>query len=435
MGRLTEIWQAAIGKKEPNPLDRYVYQMIGGSAIYPEIKNEFYLNSYTGNNDVFCVINKITEPASAVPIFQYDAKGELVENGRMLARLNNPNGYQSRTQFIEAGLSFYGLFGECFTAYETVELGPNKGIPARLDQLPPQWVQLNIGTYFDPVSSYSFYPLSQMGKPDYPKEQVFHWKDFNPEYTLTGGHLRGMSRLKPLIKTITGSSEGYNSLVKAFQNQGMWGLLSLLDPDGKQFSMTKEQKSLLKSNFRKDAAKGDMTILNSKGEYIKMGLTIVELDVIKALSVLSGKIYDVYGLPDQLFSGSQTKTYANQKEAERAAWENARKPWLDAYLEGFSKWLAPHFPGEEDHVLRADYSGIDALQANMVEKVQWMVQAQSFSRNDIREACGWERLDVPGMDDILVSAGVVPISEVGLMDIQTTEDALKALKISDYRAK
>jgi len=60
MGRLTEIWQAAIGKKEPNPLDRYVYQMIGGSAIYPEIKNEFYLNSYTGNNDVFCVINKMS---------------------------------------------------------------------------------------------------------------------------------------------------------------------------------------------------------------------------------------------------------------------------------------------------------------------------------------------------------------------------------------
>lgn len=435
MGRLAEIWQAATGKGTSNPLDRYVYQMLGGSAIYPELKNEFYLGSYTGNNDVFSVINKITEPASSVPVFQYDAKGELVENGKMLARLNKPNGYQSRTQFLEAGLSFFGIFGESFTAFETVENGPNAGIPLRLDQLPPQWVQLILGTYFDPIKGYSFYPLSQNGDPDYPKERVFHWKEFNPEYSLTGGHLRGMSRLKPLIKNITGSSEGYNSLVKAFQSQGMWGLVTMLDPDGAVVPLTAEQKSKTKALFKKDAAKGELTIVNSIVKYEKMGLTVVELNVLRSLTMLSGKVTDAFNIPDQLFAGSLSKTYSNMKEAEKTAWENARKPWLDAYLEGLSNWLAPYFPGEEDHVLKADYSGIEALQSNLVEKVQWMIQAQSFSRNDIREACSYERLPVPGMDDILVSAGMVPISEIGLMDIQQTEEVLKSLKLSDYRTK
>jgi HK97 family phage portal protein len=410
-------------------------KMLANNAVYPENSTEFYLNSYCGNNDVFTVINKITEPASTVPIFQYDKNGEVVENGKMLARLNNPNGYQSRSQFIEAALTFYYIFGESFTAFETIDNGMNKGVPLRLDTLPPQWVQLILGTYFNPVVGYSFYPMSGHNNsvPDYPKEKVFHWKEFNPDYQLTGGHLRGMSRLRPLVKTITGSAEAYNSLVKAFQSQGMWGILTLLEPDtNRAIETTKEQKSILKRTFKRDSKKGELTVANFGTQYTKMGLTIVELEVIKSIGLLGGKLTDAFNVPDQLFAGSQSKTYSNYKEAEQALWRNAIQTSLDAYLEGLSKWLAPFFPGEEETVLKADYSEVACLQNNMVELVQWMVSAQSFSRNDIREAVGWERLDIPGMDDILVSAGLMPISEMGLAPEQA-EEVLKSLKISDYR--
>lgn len=433
---LGDIWNRLTGK-QANPLDQYLMRMLQNNAIFPVIDNEFYLNSYCGNNDVFTVINKITEPASTVPIFQYDKNEELVEGGKMLALLNNPNNYQSRSQFIEAGLSFYYIFGESFSAYETLDNGINAGLPLRLDQLPPRWIVLILDSYFSPIKGYSFYPYGSSGnKLDYPKEKVFHWKEFNPDYQITGGHLRGMSRLKPLIKTITGSAEAYNSLVKAFQAQGMWGLLTMLDEDGKATALSKQQKSDLKNAFKRDAKKGDVTISSLKAEYVKMGLTVVELNVLNSIGLLGGKLTDAFNVPDQLMAGSQTKTYTNYKEAERALWSNAICPSLDAYLEGMSDWLAPHFPGEEEDVLKADYSGVESLQTNMVETVAWMIQAGAFTKNEIREAAGFEMLAVPGMDDILVSAGLMPISESGIPPAPAlTETVMKMLNLPDYREK
>jgi phage portal protein BeeE len=200
MAILNDIWNKLTGK-EPNPLDAFIMRVLANSALYPDGSEETYLNAYTGNNDIFTIINKITEPASTVPIFQYDVKGEVIENGQMLSRLNNPNPYQSRAQFIEAAMTYYLLFGNTFTAYETVGGGLDSGKPLRLDQLPPQFIQIDLGTVFDPVKGYRFYPYAGIEKP-YTKDQIFHWKEFNPDYNWgvsSGGHLRGMSRLRPLI--------------------------------------------------------------------------------------------------------------------------------------------------------------------------------------------------------------------------------------------
>jgi HK97 family phage portal protein len=403
--------------------------MLGATALYPGANEKTYLDSYLSNNDVFTVINKITEPASTVPIDQYDAKGEKVE-GRMIARLNKPNLYQSRSQFIEAALTFYYLFGNSFTAEESLDNGLNAGQPVRLDQLPPQWVQINIGTVFNPVKDYSFYPMSGTVDP-YPKEKIFHWKEFNPDYSYSGGHLRGMSRLHPLLKSVTGSGEAYNSLVKAFQNQGAWGILTMLGEDNKGMDLTKAQVNDLKQRFRSDSKSGKLTVSGNPTNWQKIGLTMVELEVLKALGMFKGNLADAFNVPSQLLSGSQDRTYNNYKEAERALWTNAICPSLDAYLEGLSGWLAPKFR-EDGNILRADYSGIEALQKNVGELIAWMVAARSFTKNEIREAAGYETLPQPEMDVIYESAGLMPLADLALPpEPALTESVMKGL--SDYR--
>jgi len=432
MSKLQEIWERITGKGEPNPLDKYLYKLLANNAIYPDQSEETYLNAYTGNNDVFTVINKITEPASTVPVFQYDANGEIVEKGKMIARLNKPNGYQSQSQFIEAALTFYLIFGNSYTAEESMESGLNIGLPGRLDVLPSQWMSIKLGSVFNPVTGYSFHPLGGT-EVQYPKEKVYHWKEFNPDYTLKGGHLKGMSRLKPLIKSFAGGQSAYNSLVTMFQSQGMWGILTLLDEPGKSKNLTKEQKSALKDIFRRDAKKGDLTIVNAIAQYIKMGLSTDEMKILPAIGVFKGNLYDAYNVPDILFSGAISKTYLNYREAEQALWRNAIQPSLDAYLEGLSNWLAPKFK-EEGNVLKADYSEIACLQANKEEMVRWMTLAQAFSRNEIREAVGFERLDLPGMDDILISMGLSNIGGINEPpEPEITEELMKRLNLTDYR--
>jgi len=417
-------------------LDEYIVsRILSGFNIQPDYSSTTYLKSYTGNGDVFTVINKITEPASTVPIYQYDKNDEEVENGRMITLLNNPNPYMNRAELIEAALSFYLLFGDCYTSFERISNGLNAGLPLRLNILPPQFIEIILGTVFDPVAGYKFaFGSNTM---DYEKDQVLHWKEFNPDYNAQGGHLKGMSRLKPILKSVTGSDSGYDALVAAFQHMGAVGLLTLIGEDEKGMKLGKAQLSAIKNQYKREYTgannAGKIVVTNWDHKWTNFGLTPVELGILQALGSFKGAICDAYNVPTMLLSGSQDRTYMNYPEACRALWTDAIKPSLDAYLDKLSHWLGPFF-GEEDNYLRADYSGIDVLQKDTAKLVAWMVLARSFTKNEIREAAGFEMLSDPAMDLVYESAGTIPLSEAGLMpEGPLTEEIMKALKIGDYR--
>ena len=423
---LSDFFNRLIGKE--NQLDRVLLKFLADNAIYPSYNTDSYLAAYTSNTDVFTVINKITEPGSGVPVYQYDKNGEIVENGKMLALLNKPNPYMTKAQFIEASITFYLLFGECFIAEQSIPNGLNANQPLRLDVLPSQWMEIILGTVFDPVAGYRFTMSEQTL--DYQKSQVYHYREFNPDYDTTGGHLKGMSRLRPMLKSITGSQSGYDSLVKAFQNQGAWGILTMLGEDGKGMGeMSKVQASMLKKRFKEDNKKGEIVVTGKDVKWTNFGLSVVDLNILSALGAFKGNICDAYNVPTMLLSGSQDRTYSNYKEAMSALWTNAIMPTVNGYLEGLTNFLAPKFK-EEGQILKADYSEIEVLQKNKAEMVLWMINARSFTKNEIREACGYEMLPDPAMDVIYDSAGMLPVSELGMSD---SEEVLKALKISDYR--
>lgn len=422
---------------QANKLDEYILRQIALKAIYPDYNYGTYLKGYTENGDVFTIINKITEPASIVPIKQVDKNGEDVQKGRLLALLDKPNPYMSRAELIEAALTFYLLFGNSYIAYQDIDNGLNAGVPLRLDLLPPQWMEIVIGTYQEPVAGYRF--LLSGNQIDYDKDQVMHWKEFNPDYDNQGtGHLYGMSRLRPILKSVIGSGSGYDALVAAFQHQGAFGLLSILNEEGSAKNISKAQLSAFKNQFREEYTgpdnAGKIMVSSNKHQWTNFGMTVVELNILSALGAFRGAICDAYNVPALLLSGSQDRTYNNYQEAARALWTNAIQPSLDAYLDKLAKWLAPKFKGEEGHSLIADYSGIDVLQKNKTELAQWMVNARCFTKNEIREALGYEVLPDPAMDLVYESAGTIPLSEAGLMpEGQLSEDILKALKIKDYR--
>lgn len=85
--------QRLFGIKEKTEEERFTdflySKLFLNTPLYPDNNDYTYLNFYTSNSDVFTIINKITEPASTVPIYQYNEEGEEF-SGRMLDLLNSP---------------------------------------------------------------------------------------------------------------------------------------------------------------------------------------------------------------------------------------------------------------------------------------------------------------------------------------------------------
>ena len=226
-------------------------------------------------------------------------------------------------------------------------------------------------------------------------------------------------------------------MVSAFKNQGAYGILTVLgvkDDDGKltQRSTTKQQLSALKNQFKPggnmvgDTNMGKIAATSKSVEWTPLGLSPIDLKILDSLGVTRGVIADAYNVPNQLLSGSRDRTYNNYQEAARSLWTNGIMPMLDGYLEILSQWLIPQFG--EDGTLIADYNNVEVLQKNKKELIEWMVRANSFSRNEIRAAAGADPRTEPEMDKIYISMAEVPIDE----QMPKMEDTEKFLTF-DYR--
>lgn len=443
MANLTGIWSRIQGLFGQSRFFDSNIRLITNSVLYDAINEEFYRKGYSENGDVFTVINKITEPASNLPIRQVDIITGEDRPGKALKLLNNPNPLMGQTEFIEACLTFFYIFGEQFIAKNTIEEGLNAGIPLRLEPLPPQCLMTKIGTVQDPILGWQL-RWSQRPVIDYSFDEIFHMKDFNPNYDETGYWLRGMSRLKPIFKSVAGSSASYDSLISAFQNMGAYGVLTILgvqqsDGNYSDKPTTKQQLSAIqndiKNNYYGAKNKGKVATTNKSVIWTPFGIKPVDMEIIASLGVFFGKICDAYNVPDLLFSGGgKDKKYENYFQAELSLWTDAIQPGVNNFLNKFSSWLMPQFPGEEKTKFIADYSGVPCLQEAMRLKINWMKTSGIFTYNEMRLAADAEPMIFPNMDVPLVAFGLQRIDEIGITpSMEQTTNALKYYK--DYRLK
>jgi len=340
----------------------------------------------------------------------------------------------SLPDFLEAGLAYYLMYGNAYLQALKTESGMNRGKPVRLEYLPPAYTTILTGSRLDPIRGYR---VEYMGyELEFSIEDVMHWKEFNPDWGSNFG-VYGMSRLKPIIKSVTASDSAYQSMVSAFKNQGAHGILTVLgvkDESGNFGGkpVTKQQLSSLKNQFKPggnmvgDENRGKIAATTKEVKWTSLGLSPVDLKILDSLGVTRGVIADAYNVPNQLLSGSNDRTYNNYQEAARSLWTNAIMPLLDGYLEKLSNWLIPQMG--ESGIFKADYSGVEVLQKNKKELIEWMIRANSFSRNEIREAAGYDTRTEPEMDKIYISMGEVPIDDT----IPGMDDTEKLLRF-DYR--
>ena len=114
-----------------------------------------------------------------------------------------------------------------------------------------------------------------------------------------------------------------------------------------------------------------------------------DMDFLNAKYASARDIALAFGYPPMLLGIPGDNTYANQKEARLALWEQTILPLLEFALDGLNTWLLPRFG--DGLRLRYDEDGISAL--NPRREMLWArVNAASFLTDDEkRAAVGYDR--------------------------------------------
>jgi len=406
--------KAAPYKAVENLLNSILYQWTGEMGYLPPDNIESYIkDGYKGNVHVYSVVTAITQRCTGIP-FTHNLNENPVLNSEVLKLLSQPNPEQSQDEFIEASMSWLLLTGNLYWYRLAPELGLNKGKPYELYCLPAHLVKIIGGGVTQPVKSYEI-QLGAGAWKTIPASEVMHIKYFNPAFGQSGEQLYGQSPLTAGLTTVSASNSGYKALNKGYQAGMPAGMLTGVKDTGIEF--TKDQGIAIQDAWDKKIRDTDGTMSNymkvlisrNPMQWIKMGYSIVDMNIIESMKYTLQDICNMYHAPIHLFS-AEAATLDNYKEARKAIYTDCVIPLFDRLIPKLNSWLMPAYGG----TLGFDTTIITELNADVQAMTTALTPAWWLTGNERREMMGKEQSTDVMMDTILYPMGFVPGIDMGI---------------------
>ena len=429
--------------------------LIGGRTLYPELDQQKFVLDYKNNSEVYAIIKRISKTISTVPFYVYQVKNKK-ELNRYKAMLNNasttadiakaelvrvkavaeiadselntllekPNEYQSFSEFIESAIGYKLITGNTYIWANRLESGK----VAELVTLPSQYVAIISDGTINGVEGYSF---TLVGWDQLDAKDVIHLKYFNPYFDTNGNQLYGLSPLQAAYRTIQRSNDAKDTSVAMLQNQGPKGILSAdesndfgpeaagkLKEDFYNQYGTKTQAGILKNA-------GKILIAGAKLNWINMGLSPVDLQLLESEKITLRELCNVYGVNSALFNDPDNKSYNNMKEAKKEMLTQVVLPELVALRDAFNRFFATEVG--QGYYIDFDLTVFPELQEDMKELSAILSQSWWITPNEKRAAMRYDTVQDDVMDEIFIPAGYLPIDELTML-----QDPRDAQQQGDY---
>ena len=417
-------------------------------------QRSFVDDGYVANDIVYSIIKLITDKAKLAPFHVYKVVDEkAAKKYKSLAaqkdinlkeletlhkkayelytgdqRLNEllkyPNEEDCWSDLVEQWCGFKLITGNSFIYGKLIEAGNNQGKPYELFALPSQYMAIiaNINVFPPTRAGYQLY-YGQMWSFD--TKEILHDKYFNPQWGVTGGQLYGQSPLRAAAKNLTRSNEAKTAAVASFQNGGPAGVLFMNDERFDPTSGQAQAQALKKAVSEKGGSLNYNSIAVSgyKVDWKQIGLSPVELNIIESEKWDLKALCNIYGVPSQLLNDSDSKTYNNQREGEKALTLRCAIPLLNALTENLNRKLHTDW-GYKGTNLYVDYdlSVYGELEANKAEQTAWLNTAWWISPK--------QKLDIMNIE----VPDYIPTEELEKLYIPTglqTIDQFEPLNIPD----
>lgn len=412
-----------------------MYQWIGtNTPIWADQDNDSYINEgFAKNADVFSIVNYIIKRMGSIPwkLYSYNAKGEMTEikNHPLIDLIERPNPMMGQAFFIQSLFANKLILGNGFLYMPRLENGLNKGKAQEMWIMPTVKTEVVSNGFASPVDHYRFMGTTT---PKFMPQDVIHLKYVNIDcLNNQASDLLGMSPLRPGSMVLTQSNDGYTAQVKSFQNMGAVGILSKKNESTKGGNtFTKEQAEYVRTywadNYSGAHNAGKIHITSAQLEFIKMGLSPVDLNILEVMKLSFRQLCNLYQFPSQLLNDNEHATYNNIREAKKALYTDVIIPELQSLRDELNRQLVPAYG--DNLYLDIDTSGIDVLQDDKKALAEWLAAAWWIKGIDKQRMMGVTEDEE--MDKYFIPANLLA-SDVEAIP----EDVLKLLKdkgVEDY---
>lgn len=433
------------------PLNSGVAMLNNSIAYYPDWKSFGNAERYCTSDDLYSIVKLLSTTEALIPLWCYEVKEDkelkklkqlsykaeprlhkayslkaledLPETDRVQALLENPNERMSKFEFFEFIYSSLNLQGEAFIVKQRPEMGVNAGKTVQMFPLYPQFIVMKVSNeYPREVLAYDYVVEGITLMENLPVEDVIHIKYFNPNFSINGSELRGLSPVKVLTKRNTRMDAEMSISVGQLQNGGVPTIVWDKTHYGEAAPEVMGQR---KSNFYNYLNNSQGAPYFSPGEMgsIPTGLKLADMEVAALDKIDFKKLCNAYSVSDILFNNDSASTESNVKEMTKRLYTNAALPNVFRVRDALIKGLLPDFT-DKKRFIQADISEIPELQEDSKDMAQWLNTAWWITPNEKREMQKFDKLEDPVFDSPLIPVGVQTLEDLAAIpDIeQVTEN-------------
>jgi HK97 family phage portal protein len=299
----------------------------------------------------------------------------------------NANKYTTSKEFFDIWTTYLALQGKFFAIYNRSVL------PTELQFLYPHQTR-PIPNLQDFVSAFEYRYGGNTKK--YESEIVLWSRFFDPLDVY-----EGLSPIKAMSRTIDTENEAVDWNKNTLQNSAVPpGAINVVNPSPE---LTKTLREEWKKRYAgANNARIPLVLNAEKASYTNFGMSPQDMDFLEQRKLNRIEICAGFGVPPQLVGDTETQTYSNYEQAQKAFWENTIIPKYLSDIQGvLNQDLLPRFA--DNLKLEPDLDSVPALQENreiLIENVSKLWKVGLIKRSEGRNQLDY---DFESDDDVYIN--------------------------------
>lgn len=360
--------------------------------------------------------------SAAMKVNQVNAKGEataLDASHPAAMFLKNPNPFDSWEEMTYMWTFHMKL---CGTAYLLKDSANGNGQPLALFPLLPQYVEADP----DPKIKVKGWRYKVNGQViNLTPEQVIQFRRPHPN-----NFMMGLGDVEP-AQDLFSTHIGRGDLEKKFLENGAQpsGVMTRkfsdmeTQPDETLWDAFKRKFNL---EYSGKANAGKTAFLSGEWSYHKLGLTMAEMQAIERERWTIEQIFLTHGIPLSVAGLKDAANYATAKQDEVNFRKHECVPLLDLLVGRLN--MAGGLAAAYGEGIQYAYSldGLIDVEATVKENAP-LVRLGAMTPNQLREACGKEKIDDPYLDQYFIESGLVPITMAGMSSDPKQTEEIKSI--------
>lgn len=396
------------------------------TAVFPTPNiNTAIDQGFKTNTAIYSIVKKAAKKFGTIPRYVESGDEQKAEEkpplvGPLTDLLNRPNPSEGQDAFFSKLYAFYKVCGEAFiwlNRGDTAVVSGDEIIAlddlahAKKPVIEMYVIPANqIVIVPDPDDPFGILSYWLANRPDikFRKVDIIHWKDINLDWDLSSRpQLRGYSPLIAGLKTLEANNSATEATVRMNQNGGAKGVL-MNDMGGTPVQQTQVQ-DVLDNKVNNLYAKGGVTAWQGKWTYANLGLSSIDMDLLKGKQLSMQELCFLMGMPYEFFDSQVT--YANKQEAQKGWVINEIMPDCKQLDGEMNRALLLAFGLVGKGSICSDFDDLPELQEDKKSQIEWLMKGP-FTINEIREAVGYEPSTEDGADEIFIPSGFVPLADL-----------------------